>query len=122
LTYGDSSPGQRDAITSTLDPKFDVRGHSATSAFITADLAGGFATGDGVDTLVAIEDLEGSDTADFLRGDDSSNRLAGGGGADILEGFGGDDFLEGGSGSDIGDGGDGFDTCVEVENVMNCEA
>jgi Ca2+-binding RTX toxin-like protein len=95
---------------------------SGKHGFITADLAGGFATGDGEDTLVAIEDVEGSQTSDFLRGDDGSNRLSGGGGADILEGAGGDDLLEGGSGSDTGDGGDGFDTCIEVENALNCEA
>src|SRR6266508_3474451 len=69
--------------------------------------------GTGRDT-VTYADLSGKQG--FITAD-----LAGGGGADILEGFGGDDLLEGGNGSDIGDGGDGFDTCVEVENVMNCE-
>lgn len=51
--------------------------------------------GEGVDTLVNIEDLAGSDLDDQLTGDAGANRLAGAYGADTLRGGGGDDILTG---------------------------
>ena len=58
-------------------------------------------TGAGVDTLINIENLTGSDFADDLKGSDGSNTLTG---------RSGDDTLNGGLGADMLDGGDGIDT------------
>jgi Ca2+-binding RTX toxin-like protein len=44
------------------------------------------------------------------------------GGNDKLYGNAGDDFLNGGLYNDFGDGGPNFDTCVFVEDTLNCEA
>lgn len=74
--------------------------------------------GGGVDTLISIENLTGSEwndgfigneaanTLDGVRGDD---KLAGGAGDDTLIGGVGDDVLEGGIGNDILDGASGTD-------------
>ena len=56
-----------------------------------------------------IENLIGSDAADYLYGDGNDNRLEGGGGHDGLTGRGGDDILIGGSGNDTLVGGAGTD-------------
>lgn len=62
------------------------------------------------DTLVGIENLEGSEFDDGLTGDDAGdNILLGRGGNDGLFGRGGNDTLTGGSGSDTLDGGSGDD-------------
>lgn len=75
--------------------------------------------GAGQDGLSQMENLVGSDHADWLYGDDLKNTLYGGDGDDSLMGragndqlYGGDqdDFLIGGSGSDILNGGEGIDT------------
>ncbi len=50
----------------------------------------------GVDTLVAVESLTGSDHDDILIGDGSANVLSGGDGSDRLYGGDGDDVLRGG--------------------------
>jgi Ca2+-binding RTX toxin-like protein len=79
--------------------------------------AGGDAQGD---TLVNVENVEGSafddvligsdETTNNLRGFGSNDTLKGFGGDDILQGDGGDDNLLGGAGADRLSGGDGFDT------------
>jgi Ca2+-binding RTX toxin-like protein len=85
------------------------------------DLAQGRATAlfhdsDVVDTLVSIENVIGTNQADFLIGNGSANFLSGGGSTDRLEGRGGNDKLSGGGGTDVlgvGDlliGGSGVDT------------
>ncbi len=67
--------------------------------------------GDGTsDTLISIENLDGSDHDDWLFGNDSNNIIAGGAGRDILWGEGGDDYLFGGADRDKLVGGDGVDT------------
>lgn len=70
----------------------------------------GSASGLGKDTLIAIENLFGSDKADVLTGNSAANRLWGSAGADQLIGLGGNDTLEGGPGADTLDGGLGADT------------
>jgi Ca2+-binding RTX toxin-like protein len=65
--------------------------------------------GAGVDTLLSIENLIGSDFNDHLAGNDGANVLHGLAGNDTLLGGGGDDILIGGDGGDVLDGGDGFD-------------
>ena len=76
---------------------------------VHVDLAAHLATsGDAEgDTLVSIENLVGSWSADTLQGDDGVNTLWGGGGDDHLEGRGGNDILYGESGNDVIDGGAG---------------
>jgi Ca2+-binding RTX toxin-like protein len=105
----DGGSGSNDAVL------FD----SATGP-ITASLAAGTATGDGVDSLSRVESLVGSQAADSLTGNGASNRIAGLAGADILYGKGGSDLLVGGEGSDIADGGRGSDYCVS-ETARHCE-
>src|SRR5690606_38312993 len=65
--------------------------------------------GEGVDTLVSIENLTGSNFNDSLRGNDLGNQLQGGAGDDWLRGYGGNDVLVGEAGSDIIYGHDGDD-------------
>ena len=65
-------------------------------AIATAQITGGA----GVDTLVGIEALEGSNFNDTLTGDGTDNLLAGGGGNDILNGGGGADLMAGDVGND----------------------
>ncbi|WP_037306715.1 CHRD domain-containing protein [Ruegeria halocynthiae] len=55
------------------------------------------------DTLINIENLEGSDDDDLLQGDENDN---------VLNGLGGNDTLVGGLGEDQLNGGEGIDTAV----------
>ncbi len=104
------------------------------AASLTVDLEAGTATGEGNDTLVDIENVEGGFQDDVLIGNDGANRLTGSAGADTMIGGGGNDAIDaefldfalggavdrvdGGdgddvvivSGDDIADGGAGFDT------------
>jgi Ca2+-binding RTX toxin-like protein len=82
-------------------------------ARVTLDLALATAQdthGGGIQTLIDIENLAGSDTGDdILRGNAVANTLAGNGGADQLAGVAGNDILDGGDGADRLDGGLGDD-------------
>ena len=62
------------------------------------------------DTLVSIENIEGSHHQDWLVGDDKNNAIFGNRGDDFLEGGIGADILYGGEGKDNLKGGDGEDT------------
>ena len=62
------------------------------------------------DIISNIENIRGSDHADWLTGDGDRNELHGGGGDDRLEGNAGNDHLRGGVGADTIDGGEGTDT------------
>ncbi|NOU07056.1 MAG: calcium-binding protein, partial [Hyphomicrobiaceae bacterium] len=64
----------------------------------------------GSDTLISIENVEGSKLADILIGSGVANVMRGGDGVDYLDGGAGDDVLEGGAGSDSLVGGAGSDT------------
>lgn len=76
-------------------------------------------TGWGSDTLVAVENADGSRYRDYLEGTNQSNQLKGGRGDDELLGQGGSDVLRGGPGqdefrsndqaADLADGGRGRD-------------
>ena len=55
------------------------------------------------DTLIGIENLEGSNYSDTLRGDENANNIEGGGDSDVLEGRGGADILDGGLNRYLGD-------------------
>ncbi|UTP40803.1 choice-of-anchor L domain-containing protein [Phenylobacterium sp. LH3H17] len=56
--------------------------------------------GAGKDTLVNLENLQGSSYGDTLTGNAAANGLSGGGGGDVLTGGGGGDGLWGGAGGD----------------------
>ena len=87
----------------------------------------------GLDTLVSIEDVEGSAFGDTLLGDERSNKLSGLGGDDRIEGDGGNtpqgssDILLGGTGndsiligvSDFAYGGADYDTATFVGGAIN---
>jgi Ca2+-binding RTX toxin-like protein len=69
----------------------DTADFGASATAITVDLAAGTATGEGNDTLVSIERVEGTVLADSITGDDNNNTLSGAAGDDTLNGAGGDD-------------------------------
>ncbi len=56
--------------------------------------------GDGVDTLISIENLAGSAFDDVLTGDAQDNFIDGGAGNDTIIGSGGNDIIQGGLGTD----------------------
>jgi len=69
--------------------------------------------GDGMDTILGIENAIGSAYADRLVGNGSVNKLSGGGG---------NDSLTGGAGKDTLNGGAGTDTCREsTDTRLSCE-
>jgi Ca2+-binding RTX toxin-like protein len=67
-------------------------------------------TGVGIDTLVNVENILGSDHADRLVGSEVVNKLEGKSGDDDLRGLAGNDRLVGGAGDDLLRGGLGLDT------------
>jgi Ca2+-binding RTX toxin-like protein len=118
----------------------DTASYENAPAGVTVTLAnlGPQATGDGTDTLSAIEKLVGSAQGDDLTGrDNEANELVGLAGDDRLEGLGGDDSLDGREGTDTASyanaaapvtvsladatpqntGGAGIDTLAALENL-----
>ena len=81
---------------------FDTASYAEAWTGVTVDLAiaGPQSTGEGVDTLISIEDVLGSAFADTLMGTEGWNVLIGGVGDDLLVGRGGGDRLEGSEGVD----------------------
>ncbi|MCB0969415.1 MAG: calcium-binding protein, partial [Ilumatobacter sp.] len=77
----------------------DVRLHTSTGVGGTAD----------GDTLLAMENVIGSDYGDFIQGMNGTNVLTGGDGNDTLNGLNGNDTLYGGEGEDVLIGGKGYD-------------
>ena len=60
---------------------------------------------------------------DVICGDEGNDNLLGGAGfLDKIFGGPGDDALDGGAGIDYGLGGPDFDTCVNLETAVQCEA
>jgi Ca2+-binding RTX toxin-like protein len=119
---------------------WDTSAYLDAPGAVTASLAAGTAVGDGEDALTGIEQLDGSPFGDTFTGDADNNGfnpfggddtvLAGGGddwasggdGHDSLYGEAGNDYLDGGDGVDLLDGGPDWDTCVNGETTINCEA
>jgi Ca2+-binding RTX toxin-like protein len=90
------------------------------------DLAAGFASVrinpiSDTDTLVSIENVNGSDAADFIRGDNNANIIHGEFGADLIVGAGGNDIISGGFGNDVlgGDAGDDTISGGEGNDFIN---
>jgi subtilisin family serine protease len=74
--------------------------YASASNSITVDLAAGLALGSaGNDSLIAVENVAGSNQADSLLGDSLANHLDGGAASDTIAGGQGDDWLTGGSGA-----------------------
>jgi Ca2+-binding RTX toxin-like protein len=117
----------------------DTADYSDSPDYVVISLATGEAWGgdaDG-DTLLAIENLTGSDHDDWLEGDDQINELRGLGGNDTLIGGADADYLDGGEGVDtvsyatsargvdvrlmsytVSDGDAEGDRLVSIENVI----
>jgi Ca2+-binding RTX toxin-like protein len=105
---------------------------------VTVNLATGIATDGfngatgllalgGTDTLISIENVEGSKYNDTITGSSADNQLTGGAGNDTLDGGAGADQLRGGDGNDtltidssdtVVDGGNGIDTVNLTGNGM----
>ncbi len=116
------------------DNGFDPLGPSTQG--VTVNLSTGTATDNwgGTDTLIGIENANGSNFADTITGDNNNNSLSGfagndtlignagndgllgGGGNDFLEGGAGNDFLRGDSGNDTISGGADSDTVDYTDN------
>lgn len=97
---------------------------------VEVDLERNIATGEGLDRLNSIENVNGTFANDVISGNDKANSffgsfgddtLSGGGNEDVLVGADGDDTLDGGIGTDGLDGGPGDDTCTNGETRDNCE-
>lgn len=83
---------------------YDTADYAAAAGGVRLDLsiAGQQATlGAGLDTLVSIENLTGSNFADQLTGTQGANTIVGGDGDDVIRGGGGADTLLGGNGADL---------------------
>ncbi|REL30842.1 beta strand repeat-containing protein [Thalassotalea euphylliae] len=115
----------------------DTASYSDAKTSVEVSLALGNASGgSGNDTLIAIENIVGSEHSDSLHGDSGDNRLDGGAGNDVLQGAQGNDVLVGGLGRDtasyanadgavvvnlangVASGADGSDTLFSIENVV----
>jgi uncharacterized repeat protein (TIGR01451 family) len=90
-------------------PGTDTTIYSALLQAVKCHLAQHKATGQGIDTLVSIENVTGSGKADTISGDAHKNVLTGLGGNDSLSGLAGADTLNGGAGKDHLAGGSGND-------------
>jgi Ca2+-binding RTX toxin-like protein len=112
-------PGRGDDIARG-GPTTDFIIYDFADRGVTVDLGAGTSTGEGSDTLRAMDGVQGSPFDDTLRGDDSSNLLQGGRGDDTIRGMGNPDgifspdFLLGHRGDDDLDGGDGHDLASYV--------
>jgi serralysin len=76
---------------------------------ISADLRSGVVKGDGVDSLISIENLNATDFNDKVIGSNKDNVINGAGGNDKLYGYSGDDIVNGGTGDDYLNGASGSD-------------
>jgi Ca2+-binding RTX toxin-like protein len=74
--------------------------NSTVGVSVDLGVAGPQDTGIGIDTLSAVEGLEGTNEADVLSGNGDANALVGHDGDDTLDGRGGNDPLQGGAGVD----------------------
>ena len=97
-----------DTLDGGAGPGLDTADYSFSTAAIEVDmrLSSGQAIDDGygdTDTLISIENIQGSLYADEITGDNFDNVLRGGQGNDILRGQGGNDTLDGGSNDSLGD-------------------
>jgi Ca2+-binding RTX toxin-like protein len=115
----------------------DTVSYRRSVSSVSVDLSTGIAADgiNGIDTLISIENLIGSQFADRLTGSSQANTILGGDGNDIIDGkegndrlfgengkdeiFGGigNDYLVGGAGADLLDGGEGNDTASYITST-----
>lgn len=91
---------------------YDIATYSISGSGVSIDLTDGSAESGGDaqgDSLVGIEQIDGSEFADQITADDSGMELQGRGGNDTLTGGDGDDYLQGQDGADTLQGGLGND-------------
>jgi Ca2+-binding RTX toxin-like protein len=89
----------------------DRASYSGELSSVRIDLTAGKAyTSSGVDTLISIESMRGSEFSDELRGNEGHNDFQGRAGDDTVLAGAGDDTVHGGKGNDAIDGGAGTDT------------
>jgi Ca2+-binding RTX toxin-like protein len=85
---------------------------SLQNAGITVDLSAAtpkVQAGASQDTLLHVENIDGTESNDVIRGDAQANQLGGFGGDDVIDGGAGNDVIYGGEGNDTLIGGDGND-------------
>ncbi|HEX8105358.1 MAG TPA: calcium-binding protein [Solirubrobacteraceae bacterium] len=94
-------PGPGDDVVDGAEEEDLLTFPGATSG-VVVDLADSDAqqTGEGLDVLANLEDVDGTQGDDVVRGDGGVNHLAGAEGSDRLEGRGGDDVPDGEEGRD----------------------
>ncbi|MGQ0671819.1 MAG: calcium-binding protein [Hyphomicrobium sp.] len=92
----------------------DIASYAGSRAAVQVDLRITVAqnTGQGMDRLVSIEGVEGSDFRDRLTGNNTANILDGGGSRDVINGGGGADQLYGNDGLDVLTGGSEADQFI----------
>lgn len=98
--------------------------YAPNGTFVSLELGTALDGFGGVDTLINIENVIGSEFADRLTGDNQANTILGGDGDDVIDGKGGNDqllgeagndTLNGGAGNDLIDGGSGVDTVTYAD-------
>jgi Ca2+-binding RTX toxin-like protein len=94
------------------DAGVDRVSYAFAPAGVVANLTTGVANGEGADTLVGVENLDGSPFNDNLLGNALANVLRGGNGNDLLRGVDGNDTIDGGNGNDTVNGGNHNDTLL----------
>ncbi|HET7480189.1 MAG TPA: hypothetical protein VFJ72_11805 [Rubrobacteraceae bacterium] len=87
----------------------DRASYANSATPVRVSLTTNFATGEGSDVFLGIENLTGSNFSDSLIGSSLANLISGVGGADSIQGVLGNDTLSGGLGNDTVVGGAGSD-------------
>lgn len=92
----------------------DTASFAGSAEFVSVDLStNSHWSGDASwDSITNVENVIGSDYADWIVGDSAANALTGGLGNDTLQGGAGNDTLDGGAGDDQLIGGDGDDLLI----------
>ena len=73
---------------------------AANGVFVDLTRTNTYNTGVGMDQILEVENIEGSEFADVLMGNGGVNKIVGRGGGDQIRSMGGDDYLVGGTGAD----------------------
>ena len=118
--------GNDSIVGGTFTGTFDTASFADATAGVTVNLVTGTATGNGTDTLVGIENVDGSAFNDSLTGDGGSNFFRGGKGNDTIDGGSGTDRVQydqadGAVNASLNtmssSGGDGNDTFISIEQL-----
>jgi Ca2+-binding RTX toxin-like protein len=108
----------------------DTADFSGSATAVNANLATGNATGEGLDTLTAVENLIGSPQGDTLTGDGGDNVITPGAGDDSVDGGAGTDEADFSDataavtvdlGANTATGGSGNDSLASIENATGSD-